>query len=135
MLLSVSKVFVLLLISMSVLVIGQFIGPMSKLPEIFLVDENYFQITRNHFIFLGITTSIAILIGGIILKTPLRISILVLFVSGVLQCTAMQIGDPDFSEYYFSSLAEFLMPYCASAAIILILFLALREIVKRARTP
>ncbi len=120
---------------MFVLVISQHVGPMSKLPGAFLVDEGYFQITRNHFLFLGIATSITILIASIVLKAPLSTAILILFVSGVLQYTTMQIGDPDFLEYYFSGLMEFLVPYCASAAAIVVLYLGLKEIIKRARTP
>ena len=117
--------------SLAALVLGWRIGPVSALPNPVLVNEAYVEVIRNQFLFMGALTSGVAVIIGLLLGLPLYVIATVVMITGLIIHALGQVGDPDFLDYYLSSVLGFLAPYALTSALVFLLSASLLALIRR----
>ena len=88
--------------------LGHAYGPITSLPSIARVDEQFLAVMRNHALFLGFSASLAACTANLLLRIlHFRVLLTIVFVV-VLWFMWFEAAEPDFPGYLAEALAEFL---------------------------
>ena len=90
------------------LVLGQAFGPINSLPSIVKVDDQYFEITRSHTLFLGFSAALAACAINLLLRISHLKVLLTLASVAALWFIWFEASEPDFMAYLLGALADFL---------------------------
>ncbi len=121
------KLIFLIVICVTAYFLSWMFGPVSKQASVVAVNEAYFVVQRNQFLFTGFTVSLsACLYTYFIYKNILRTFFVVLSV-GALCTVNNQLGDPGSIQYIGSALAEFMAPYLAAGVLPFALIIAITK--------
>ena len=101
----------LIIVSILAGILGQYIGPRNFLPNPVLINEHYFDIMRMHFLFLGAFSCLVLFAVGKLLKASYMIIVIALFLAAIINYVLMQSSEPEFLDYFFEGLLEFLLPF------------------------
>lgn len=108
------KLIFLIVICVIAYFVSWMLGPINSRPSIVAVNEAYFLVQRNQFLFTGFTVWLsACLYTYFVYKNILR-AFFVVFCTGALCTVNNQLGDPSSIQYIGSALAEFMVPYLAA---------------------
>jgi len=105
----------ILIVSVLVNTVVYIYGPIRFIPNPVQVNDEYFAILTLQYIYEGTILSLYIYIFGRLFRLSYFNIFITILLAGIVNNLLNQSGDPDFIDYYFSDLVEFLLPYLVGA--------------------
>jgi hypothetical protein len=115
------------IVSVASLFIAYFTGPMSHIDAVVSIDESYIQTLQKQYIYAGFVTAVASCIAAYLCKANLKVVAIILLVSGFVWVIFSQLGEPDFFNYFFGSIIDFMIPYSLVCLVVLVLLFGVNK--------